>query len=57
MLLFFFILLVYGFFEKFFNVFFSSKKNNGENILQNSESLVMTHDGNFCEDFLQFRHS
>ena len=25
----------------------------GENILQNSESLVaMTHDGNFCEDFL-----
>ena len=38
LLLFFFILLGYGFFETFFNVFFCSKQNNGENILQNSES-------------------
>ena len=49
---FYFILLVYSFFEKFFNVFSCSKRNNCENILQNSESLVaMTHDGNYCEDF------
>ena len=36
-----------------------SEQSNGENILQNSESLVaMTHDGNCCEDFLYFyRHS
>ena len=47
-----------SFFETFFNVFTCSKKNNGVNILQNSESLVaMTHDGNYCEVFLQFRHS
>ena len=46
---FFFILLVKSFLEKFFNVF------TGKNILQNSESLVvMTHDGNCCEVFLQF---
>ena len=38
LLLFFFILLGYGFFETFFNVFLCSKQNNGENILQNSES-------------------
>ena len=38
LLLFFFILLGYGFFETFFNVFFCSKQNNSENILQNSES-------------------
>ena len=37
---FYFILLVDSFFEKFFNVFTCSKQNNGENILQNSESLV-----------------
>ncbi|CAH3020701.1 unnamed protein product, partial [Porites evermanni] len=44
---FFFILLVYSFFEKFFTVFSCSKKNNSENILQKSESLVAkTHDGN-----------
>ena len=41
---------IYMFFEKFFNVLLCSKQNNGENILQNSESLVaMTQ--------LQFRHS
>ena len=50
---FFLILLVYSFFEKFFNVSSCSKQNNGENILQNSESLVaMAHDGDCCEDFL-----
>ena len=44
LLLFFVILLVYSFFEKFFDVFPCAKQNNGENILQNSESLVaMTH--------------
>ena len=54
----FFILLVYSFFKKFFNVFSCSKQNNGENILQNSESLVaIRHNGNCCEDFLQFRYS
>ena len=37
---FFFILLLYSFFEKFFNVFTCAKQNNGENILQTSESLV-----------------
>ena len=54
-----FILLIYSFFEKFFSVFTCSiKQKNGENILQNSESLVvMTHIGNCCENFLQFRHS
>ena len=47
-----------SFFETFFNVFTCSKKNNGVNILQNSESLVaITHDGNYCEVFLKFRHS
>ena len=52
---FFFILLVNSFLEKFFNVFTCSKQNNGGNILQNRESLVvMTHDGNYCEVFLQF---
>ena len=51
---FFSILLVNSFLEKFFNVFTRSKQNNGENILQNSESLVvMTHYGNYCEVFLQ----
>ena len=50
--------LVYGFCNKFFNVFTCLKRNNAENILQNSESLVtMTHDGNCCEVFLQFRYS
>ena len=49
-LLFFSILLLYIFFEKFFNDFTCSKQNEGENILQNSESFVaMTHDGNCCE--------
>ena len=57
LLLFFFILLVCStsFLEKFFNTFSCSKQNinDGENILQNSESLVaMTHDGNCCENFL-----
>ena len=53
LLLFFFILLVYSFFATFFNFFSCSKQNNGENILQNSESLVtMTHNGNCCEGFL-----
>ena len=57
LLLFFFILLVcsISFLEKFFNTFSCSKQNinDGENILQNSESLVaMTHDGNCCENFL-----
>ena len=48
-----FVLIVYSFFEKFFNVFFCSKQNNGENILQNGESLIaMKHDGSCCEDFL-----
>ena len=48
LLLFFFILLVNSFFEKVFNVFPCSKKNNGVSILQNSESLVaMTHDWSF----------
>ena len=54
---FFFILLVNSLLEKFFNVFTCSKENNGENILQNSESfVVMTHDldGNCWEVFLQF---
>ena len=37
---FYFISLADSFFEKFFNVFTCSKQNNGENILQNSESLV-----------------
>ena len=47
---FFFILIVYSFFEKFFNV---SKQNNGENILQNGESpKAMKHDASCCEDFL-----
>ena len=51
-LCFFFILLVYSFFETFFNVFCCTKQNNGKNILQNSESPVaMTHDGNCREDF------
>ena len=36
----FFIVFVYSFFEKFFNVFSCSKQNNGANILQNSDSLV-----------------
>ena len=50
---FFLILLVHSFFETFFNVFSCSKENNGENILQNSESLVaITHDGNCCEDLV-----
>ena len=58
LLLFFFILLVYIFSKKFFNVSTFSKQNNRKNILQNCESLVaMTHDGNCCKDFLQFRHS
>ena len=58
LLLFFFILLVYIFSKKFFNASTFSKQNNRKNILQNCESLVaMTHDGNCCEDFLQFRHS
>ena len=51
-LCFFFILLVYSFFETFFNVFCCTKQNNGKNILRNSESPVaMTHDGNCREDF------
>ena len=50
---FFFILIVYSFFEKFFNVFSFWKQNNGKNILQNGESLMaMKHDGSCCEDFL-----
>ena len=33
--------------------YFTSKQNNGENILQNGESLIaMKHDGSCCEDFL-----
>ena len=44
--------------KSFLNVYSCSKQNNGENVLQNSEYLgVMTHDGNCCEDFLQFQHS
>ena len=51
--LFFFILIAYSFFEKFFNVFSCSNQNNGENILQNGECLIaMKHDGSCCEDFL-----
>ena len=58
LLLFFFILFVNSSFETFFNVFTCSKQNYGENILQNSESLVaMTQGGNCCEVFLRFRHS
>ena len=51
---FFFISLdVYSFFEKFVYVFSRSKQNNGENILQNNEFLVvMIHDGHCCENFL-----
>ena len=42
---FFFNLIVYSFFEKFFNVFSCSKQNNDENIMQNGESLIaMKHD-------------
>ena len=45
--------ILYSFFEKFLNVFSSSKQNTGENILQNGESLIaMKHDGSCCEDFL-----
>ena len=33
-------ILVYSFFETFFNVLSCSKQNDGENILQHSESLV-----------------
>ena len=44
---------MHSFFETFFNVFSCSKDNNGENILQNSESLIaMKYDGSCCEDFL-----
>ena len=47
---FFFILIVYSFFEKFFNAFSCAKQNNGENILENGESLeAMKDDG---KDFL-----
>ena len=53
LLLFFFILIVYSFFEKVFNVFSCWKQNNGENILQNGESLVaMAAVVKQCEDFL-----
>ena len=53
-----FILLVNSSFETFFNVFTCSMQNYGENILQNSESLVaMTQGGNCCDVFLRFRHS
>ena len=37
---FFFIVFVYSFSEKFFNIFSCSKQNNDENSLQNGESLV-----------------
>ena len=59
LLLFFFVLLVYSFSEKFFNAFTYTKYNNREDILQNcDQSLVaMTLDSNCCEDFLLFRHS
>ena len=51
LLLFFFILILYSFFEKFFNVFSCSKQHDGENILQNDESLIaMKHAGSCCED-------
>ena len=43
-----------------FNVYSCSKQdiNDDENIVKNIESLVaMTHDGNCCENFLQFRRS
>ena len=57
LLLFYFILLLYSFCEKFFIAFSCSKQNNSENTLQNSESLVvMMHNSNCCEDFLQLRH-
>ena len=53
LLLLFFILIVYSFFEKVFNVFSCSKQINGKNILHNGESLIaMKHDGSCCEDFL-----
>ena len=45
----FFIIFVYSFFEKLFNVFSCSKQNNGENILENP-LVGMTDDGNCCED-------
>ena len=33
--------------------YYTSKQNNGENILQNGESLIaMKHDGSCCEHFL-----
>ena len=49
----FFILIIYSFFEKSFDVFPCSKQNNGENILQNGESLIaMKHNGSCCEEFL-----
>ena len=52
-----FVLLVYSFFENFCNVFSYSKQNNGEKILQNSESRSDDTRCNCCEDFLQFGHS
>ena len=44
--------------KRFLKVCSCSKQNNGESILQNSESPgVMIHDGNCCDDFLQFWYS
>ena len=47
-------LATYGFFETFFNVFFCSKQNNGENILQNSESHTKA---TVVKISFKFRHS
>ena len=46
-------LVIYSFFEKFLNAFSCSKRNNGENILQNGDSLIaMKQDGSCCDNFL-----
>ena len=56
---FYFLSYFYTVFPKsFFNTFTRSNQINRENISQICESLIaMTHGGNCCEDFLQFRHS
>ena len=52
------LILVFSLFEEFFIIFSCAKPNDGKIILQNIESLEgMTHNGNWCRDFLHFRHS
>ena len=53
-----YLILEYRFFEEFFVIFSCLKQNDGEIILQNSESLeAMTRNGNCRKDFFQFTHS